>query len=673
MARACVSERLQSRIDQALAAHRAGDLVTAAHAYEEILATNPDRADIWRLSGFALAGLGKADLAAPALARALAALPDDRPSLGILGAVLLDLDLPKAAHRTLIRTLALSPLDEAAFNNLGNALRRTGKADAALNAYATCLALSPANGAAWLNLGVGLRGIERPFYAVHAYRRARVCRPGWHDAQINLANACQILGDRAQASDLLGDLYAKTGQGRFALKRALLLPIVCENIAEIDQARAVLETTIHELSARDFRLLDPLNEIGQTAFYLSYHDRDDRGLQTGLARLYARACPALLYSADHIARWRGPARARIRVVIISTFLHAHTIGRLNLGLIRNLDRRQFEVIVMRPDRASDVVRKAIDQAADAIISLPDGLIAARTALAELRADIIYYTDIGMEPLTYYLAFARLAPVQALTWGHPDTTGIENLDGFISCAAMEPDGSSNHYSEKLLALPGPTISYTRPEPLGADWSNLGRDAFGLPARSTIYLCPQTPQKLHPDFDAAIASILRRDPQGVLVLVHGLDRFVGQKLVARICRDAPDIANRVIMLGAMPGPKYRRLLALADVILDPFHYSGGHTTLEALDAHTPIVTWPGRFMRGRHTAGFLDLMDLGHQIAPSPAAYVEQALALGQDHDRRRAYSAEIRAQTGALFDRQDAAMIIGDALVSLLDQARGRFS
>ncbi len=38
-------------------------------------------------------------------------------------------------------------------------------------------------------------------------------------------------------------------------------------------------------------------------------------------------------------------------------------------------------------------------------------------------DILFYPDLGMTPLTYFLAFARLAPVQCVSWGHPVTTGI----------------------------------------------------------------------------------------------------------------------------------------------------------------------------------------------------------------------------------------------------------
>lgn len=36
---------------------------------------------------------------------------------------------------------------------------------------------------------------------------------------------------------------------------------------------------------------------------------------------------------------------------------------------------------------------------------------ARRAVAQEELDVLVYPDLGMEPLTYFMAFARLAPVQ----------------------------------------------------------------------------------------------------------------------------------------------------------------------------------------------------------------------------------------------------------------------
>ena len=74
-----------------------------------------------------------------------------------------------------------------------------------------------------------------------------------------------------------------------------------------------------------------------------------------------------------------------------------------------------------------------------------------TQIAALELDILFYQDIGMEPFSYLLALARLAPVQCVSYGHPDTTGIPNMDYYVSNDLYEPPGAAEHYSERLVEL------------------------------------------------------------------------------------------------------------------------------------------------------------------------------------------------------------------------------
>ena len=82
----------------------------------------------------------------------------------------------------------------------------------------------------------------------------------------------------------------------------------------------------------------------------------------------------------------------------------------------------------------------------------------------------------MEPLTYTLAFSRLARVQCVTWGHPDTTAIPTIDYFISSEDLDMPDAQNLYSEKLIRLKWPAVYYPRPE---LPSSPKTRGDFGLP--------------------------------------------------------------------------------------------------------------------------------------------------------------------------------------------------
>jgi predicted O-linked N-acetylglucosamine transferase (SPINDLY family) len=81
-----------------------------------------------------------------------------------------------------------------------------------------------------------------------------------------------------------------------------------------------------------------------------------------------------------------------------------------------------------------IVLRAIDYGeADRVVTLSKNIFNAQRIIAREEMDLLFYTDIGMDPETYFLSFARLAPVQCVTWGHPDTTGVPNVDYFLSSA------------------------------------------------------------------------------------------------------------------------------------------------------------------------------------------------------------------------------------------------
>ena len=100
-----------------------------------------------------------------------------------------------------------------------------------------------------------------------------------------------------------------------------------------------------------------------------------------------------------------------------------------------------------------------------------------------------------------LAFARLAPVQCVTWGHPDTTGLLTVDYYISNDHAEPENGQDSYTEKLVRLEGVQSHYPRmakPDVLPT------RGSLGLSEEETFYLCPQNCIKIHPDMDAPLAE-------------------------------------------------------------------------------------------------------------------------------------------------------------------------
>jgi predicted O-linked N-acetylglucosamine transferase (SPINDLY family) len=310
----------------------------------------------------------------------------------------------------------------------------------------------------------------------------------------------------------------------------------------------------------------------------------------------------------------------------------------------------------------------IAAAGDQAVRLPRRLRPARQQVADLALDILFYPDTGMDPLTYFLAYARLAPTQLTTWGHPVTTGLPTMDWFVSAEGLEPDGADAHYTERLARLTRLPVSFRAPDTSGVPTDPAEcRRRLGIRAEGTLYLCSQSLFKIHPDNDAVFGEILRRDPRGQLVLLQGESARWGQVLAARFARVFPDAMDRVWFMPRQSFGNFLMLLRAADAVLDPLHWAGGNSTYEAFALGVPIITWPGAFMRGRVTAAAARQAGVPDMIAANTEEYVDLAVRLAHDRAWRDELATRLRAGHAELFDDARA---VRD-LEAVFTQAAGR--
>ncbi len=385
-------------------------------------------------------------------------------------------------------------------------------------------------------------------------------------------------------------------------------------------------------------------------FHLAYQGGDDRALQERYAGFIAdlgrRASPRHYEARPRRTRAAGE---RLRVGFVSSSFRDCTAGKYFRSWVTDLDRDRFEVFAYYTGHVKDGFSGKFAAAVEHYRHILD--IPTRVADAVLadRLDVLVYPDVGMDTASYLLAGMRLAPVQCAGWGHPVTTGQGNMDYFLTCGEMEPPDAQAHYSERLVHLPGIGTRYARPEGM----SGRTRGDLGLPAAGHAYLCPQSLFKIHPGNDRLFARVLAADPEGTLVFFRDHDEPLTGHYRARLFgvlgSQGIDGESRTIFLPRMDHPDYLRVNALCDVMLDTLHWSGGNTSLDAIAAGLPLVTLPGRFMRGRQSLAMLRLAGLEELVASDVDDYVRLATRLAIDREWRATIGARVRAGAAQIFD------------------------
>ncbi len=435
----------------------------------------------------------------------------------------------------------------------------------------------------------------------------------------------------------------KSQAGALRLRRSFLLPPVIRSREAIEKARARLVQELESLNTATLTIADTLLDVPMLHFFLVYHGLDDRPIMELQGRVLRSICPSLSLTAPATPRDVG---GRLRIGFLSTHFRDHTIGKLNAGLIDALPAETFEKVLFLIEGNDDSFSEQMSRTVEHCVHIRYNLEAAYTAIVRQQLDILYFADIGMDPLTYFLAFYRMAPLQVSTWGHPVTSGLSTIDGFILARDMEPEDGDAHFSERLIRLSRPNFVYQRP---CLPESPLDRSFFGLPEDSHLYLCPQAVFKFHPDFDVTLTDILRRDPQGRLVLIRSKYLAWDEILMDRLTALLEDAPQRVDWLPSMPRNHFLSLLVLGDVMLDPFPFCGGHTTLEALSFGTPVVTLPTRHIRGRLTYAFYQTIGMMDCVARDTSEYVQIAVRLGANPLAREKIREKILAHCGSLYN------------------------
>ncbi len=488
--------------------------------------------------------------------------------------------------------------------------------------------------------------------SVALLRRATRINRSYVQAHINLGVNLMLAGQTDDAIESFGNALAvdpRCFQAKF--NRCIArLPAVFHSADHIEQARDAYRSDLERL------VIDVLRDSRDAAagnaaaigtlqpFYLAYQGRCDRELQ----QLYGHMCHHLMAARYPAFGQRPPMPPRaagepIRVGILSGFFSNHSNWKIR---IRSWLEKLGPGIAIFGYYTRGVQDGDTALARSLCHRFREGGRTIEQWAQAIRSDrlhMLIIPEIGMDQTTVQLAALRLAPLQATSWGHPDTSGLPTIDYYLSSALMEPDHADAHYSETLVKLPNIGFYYI-PRPL--DKSFISRQDFKIGSNDIVYWCCQSFAKYLPQFDFVFPRIAKEVRNAKFIFIrsylpgNGGDSVFQARLDEAFRRQGLDAAAHCLFLPHMSNAAFNGISALSDVCLDTFHWSGCNTTLETLAHHLPLVTLPGDLMRGRHSFAILTMIGVTETIAASVEDYIAIAVRLGRDKAWRRRIARKI---------------------------------
>ncbi len=421
-----------------------------------------------------------------------------------------------------------------------------------------------------------------------------------------------------------------------------ILPAIYESQEQINDIRKSFEKKLDQLLEQNTILSK--DEIRSTNFfYFANHNKNNKNILTKLSNVYEKQLPSLCYTSNHCKKYKYRGK-KIKIGFISNFFQSkHPVGKfINNTIIEFEKDKNFEVYIYTFSK--DALKNKIKNHKMVIGALKE----IRKLIAKEKLDIIIYPEIGMHSMTYFLAHARLAPVQCVLPGHPSTTGIKNIDYFLSHKYLETDTSQKNYSEKLIKLDNILSHYNKPKVIK---EFLSKDELKLCKNSNNYLIPATLQKLHPNFDDILLEITKKDPKAKLIFFesnskNNMDYFIKQRLLKNIDK------NHISFRKWAKTNEFFSLLNHSDAVLEPIVFGFGTTIMEAFSIGTPIVTLPGNSIASRGGLLFYTKIDTLDLVAKNEKDYINLAVKLANNQDFRNNIKEKILKNNHLIYEKND---------------------
>ena len=362
-----------------------------------------------------------------------------------------------------------------------------------------------------------------------------------------------------------------------------------------------------------------------------------------------------------------PATNRaLRIGYVSADLCQHTVGLFVKEVLKAHDPSRVAVFAYSAGQISDWVTDEIRAACTfrEVAALDD--LALEALIRSDGIDVLIDLS-GHTAGSRLTAFAyRPAPVMVSWLGYFATTGLPYLDAVLLDDWHAPPGTESQFTEPIIRLPSGRFCY-QPVP----WAPV--TVAPSPCIRNGYItfgCFNNTAKLNDGVLNVWARVLQAVPNARLSLKWRT--FNDEALRQRVTQKFQSLGIDPMRI-ALRGPSFHADLlneyAEIDIALDPFPFTGGLTSCEALWMGVPVVTWPQSRVVSRQTYALLNQLGLAELAANDQDDYVRIAAQLASDTQRLVELRKRLRDQmrTSPLMDVAGLTRELENTLRGLHDQ------
>ena len=627
----------------------------ALEFFDLAIAINSTTPEIHNNRGNALKGLLRIHESLKAYEKALQLRPNYAEAISNIGVIFLEQKDLAQAVEYFQKAINLNPHLSTALNSLGNAFTELGQFESAFEMFERALQINPRYLDAYLNFGNSLKKAKEYDAAIKCFQHAIGLSPAHAKTYYLLAEVFYDIGDIASAKINLEksvQLNPQDIEAQFSLTISQI-PKVAIDIEELERTRKGLNEQLTILSgphADNQNLEKLLRSISRHPFYLAYQENDNRMPLTQFGNICIKVAQPIQELIEYENTLKKQINRKIQVGIVSHYFSNHPVWHaITKGWLMQLDQTLFDIHIFNTNGIEDQETDLAKAKAKSYINSRHSAIEIALLIREKNLDVLLFPEVGMDTTTKALSCLRIAAVQVVSWGHPESTGLASIDYFLSADDFEQPTSQNNYSEELIQLPK-LGTYFELENIQAKDINL--DNLGIDRELPVLLCAGSPSKYSPENDCIFIDIAKRLGKCQFIFFNFQPELTSifKNRVFKAFRETdlnPEHFIRFIPF--LKKEEFYGLLHQSDLYLDTLGFSGFNTAMQAIACDLPIVTKEGKFMRGKLASAILCNLQLDSLVAKTNEEYINIAVNLIQNNQLLKSYKTKIAQSKLSVFE------------------------